>query len=88
VVLGHALPHSKGIVSLVEDVAEVLRPYGRSELLRNEQENMASSDGRIPQILDRPEVDGDLWKEQVDLAHLLLQERTRILDTLKRHRTM
>jgi hypothetical protein len=34
---------------------------------------MASSDERIPPILDLPEVDGDLWKEQVDLAHLLPQ---------------
>jgi hypothetical protein len=33
-------------------------------------------------------VDRDLRKEQVDLAHLLSQERTRILDTLQWNRTM
>jgi Retroviral aspartyl protease len=61
-VLGHALPHPKGIVALVEDVAEVLKPYGSSELLSTEQGNMASSDERTPPILDRPEVEGELWK--------------------------
>jgi Retroviral aspartyl protease len=35
-VLVHALPHQKGIVALVEDVAEVLKPYGGSELLSTE----------------------------------------------------
>jgi Retroviral aspartyl protease len=87
-VLGHALPHPKGIVSLVEDVAEVLKHYGRSELLSTEQGNTAPSDEKIPSILDRPEVDEELWKEQVDLAHLVPQERTKILDTLQRDRTM
>jgi hypothetical protein len=61
-VLGHALPHPKGIVALVEDVAEVLKPYGRSEFLSIEQGNMASGDERTPPILDQTEVDGELWK--------------------------
>jgi hypothetical protein len=85
---GACAPTPKGKVDLVEDVAEVLKPCGGSELLSTEQGNMASSDDMIPPIIDRPEVYGDLWKEQVDLAHLLPQERTRILDTLQRHRTM
>jgi hypothetical protein len=82
------LAHPKGIVALVEDVAEVLKPYGSSDILSTEQVKMKSNNERIPPILDLPEVDGDLRKGQVDLAHLLPQERTRILGTLQRHRTM
>jgi hypothetical protein len=59
---GACSPTPKGIVDLVEDVAEVLKPYGGSELLSTEQGNMASSDDMIPPIIDRPEVYGDVWK--------------------------
>jgi hypothetical protein len=39
-VLGHALPPSKGIVAIVEDVAEALKPHGSSELFSTEEGNI------------------------------------------------
>jgi hypothetical protein len=50
-VLGHALPHPKGIVALVDNVAEVLKPYGSSDILSTKQVKVTSNNERIPPIL-------------------------------------
>jgi hypothetical protein len=41
-----------------------------------------------PPLPDRPEVEGDAWKEAVQLGHLNGEERTEILNMLAKHRSM
>jgi hypothetical protein len=42
----------------------------------------------LPPLTDRPDVDGDNWKEAVQLGHLPTADRAEILDMLKKHRSM
>jgi hypothetical protein len=61
-VLGHALPHPKGIISLTSE--------------------------EPPPVTERPDVDGELWKEELDLAYLLPQQRENVFQLLAKHRKM
>jgi hypothetical protein len=41
-----------------------------------------------PAVTERPDVDGELWKEELDLAHLLTQQRETVFQLLAKHRKM
>jgi hypothetical protein len=41
-----------------------------------------------PQVPDRPDVDGETWKKDLDLAHLTPQERKNVYQMLGKHRSM
>jgi hypothetical protein len=41
-----------------------------------------------PPLPDRPDVEGDAWREAVQLGHLPGEERDEILDILAKHRSM
>jgi hypothetical protein len=41
-----------------------------------------------PPLPDRPDVEGALWKENVDLARLTPQEREKVLTMLSKNRNM
>jgi hypothetical protein len=41
-----------------------------------------------PPPRDRPDVDGDSWREAVQLGHLTGEDRDEILDMLEKHRSM
>jgi hypothetical protein len=41
-----------------------------------------------PPLPDRPDVEGALWKQDVDLAHLTPQESETVFTMLGKHRTM
>ena len=87
-ILGYAMLHPTGIVSLVEQEEEkVVRsvPTGLQVALSPEAYAMGMDPPPLP---DRPDVDGMLWKQEVDLAHLMPQEREKVLAMLSKHRTM
>jgi hypothetical protein len=92
-ILGHALPHPKGIVALAEEVRHLghLREPPGLPCLDGHADLSASppaaKESEYP-LPDRPDVDGELWKEEVDLAHLLPHERERVLRSLAKHRSM
>jgi transposase InsO family protein len=44
--------------------------------------------GFVPPIADRPDMEGELWKEDVDLNHLLPQQRSEVFRALEKHRSM
>jgi Retroviral aspartyl protease len=60
--LGHALPHPKGIIALTSE--------------------------EPPPVTERPDVDGELWKEELELAHLLPQQRETVFQLLSKYRKM
>jgi hypothetical protein len=87
-ILGYAMPHLKGIVSLVEQEAELLVknvPMGLQVALSSEDYAMGMDPPPLP---DRPDVEGALWKQYVDLAHLTLQERETVFTMIGKHRNM
>jgi hypothetical protein len=63
-ILEHALHHPKGIVAL----ADKTEPVG----------NLREPPSEHP-LPDRSDIDGELWKEEMDLAHILPHERERVL---------
>jgi hypothetical protein len=78
-VLGHALPHPTGIVALVdEDFLET--PDQPAMLLSPE-----NSESPLP---DRPDAEGELWKEDVNPTHMLPHGRESVLKLLAKHRMM
>jgi Reverse transcriptase (RNA-dependent DNA polymerase) len=98
-VLGHALPHPHRIISLVEHETPS-KSEGDFSHGPAAPESEDPRDGPPhsvvdyspyrdpPPLPDRPNVEGELWRESVDLAHLLPQERTKVFELLKKHRTM
>jgi hypothetical protein len=87
-ILGYAMPHPTGIFSLVEPEAEPLAktvPMGLQIALSPEDYAMGLDPPPLP---DRPDVEGALWKQDVELAHLTPQEREKVLTMLRKHRTM
>jgi hypothetical protein len=81
-ILGYAMPHPTAIVSLVEQEAEPLAktvPKGLQIALSPEDYAMGMDPPPLP---DRPDVEGALWKQDVDLAHLTPQEREKVLTML------
>jgi hypothetical protein len=63
-IVGHALAHPKGIVSMVD---------------------FTPND---PPTAAKPNVEGLLWKEQVDMNHLLPRQREQMFKVLESHRSM
>jgi hypothetical protein len=94
-VLGHALAHPLGIVNLAEaDLSD------RSKSVTTEWPKNVNlppvplpaveyAQGLDPPPLpDRPDVEGVLWIESVNLEHLSPESRERVLNILEKHRTM
>jgi hypothetical protein len=87
-ILGYAMPHPTGIISVVEQEAEPLVknvPLGLQVALSPEEYAMGMYPTPLP---NRPDVEGALWKQDVDLAHRTPQEREKVLTMLGKHRTM
>jgi hypothetical protein len=97
-ILGHALPHLKGIVALVDEMGSNQTPEPsfseHSEYADEERRTCKGPDEQCvrgqdpPPLPDRPEIEGDLWREDVDLALLTPQERERVFQILGKHRSM
>jgi Reverse transcriptase (RNA-dependent DNA polymerase) len=86
-ILCYAMPHPTGIVSVVEQEAEPLAKnvhLGLQVALSPEEYAMGMD---TPPLPDRPDVEGALWKQDVDLAHLTPQEREKMVTMLGKHRT-
>jgi Reverse transcriptase (RNA-dependent DNA polymerase) len=60
--LGHAIPHPKGIIALTCE--------------------------ELPPVTERPDADGELWKEELDLAHFSPQQRETVFQLVAKHRKM
>ena len=98
-ILGHAMPHPKKIVSLVEedDQDRFLPDHwkGAQDRVGHPADEVAPdyqgpyvSKKDPPPLPDRPDVLGNLWREDVDLTHLTSLERQRVFDLLQKHRNM
>jgi hypothetical protein len=89
-VLGHALPHPTAMVALIEDLDVSEDPNeGDNEHARKELSPMEHGLKRDPPPLpDRPDVEGDTWKEAVQLGQLPTADRAEILGMLEKHRSM
>jgi RNase H-like domain found in reverse transcriptase/Reverse transcriptase (RNA-dependent DNA polymerase)/Integrase zinc binding domain/Integrase core domain/Chromo (CHRromatin Organisation MOdifier) domain/Retroviral aspartyl protease len=81
-ILGHALPHPTGIVALADE-DDRRTPWGDA---REEAPYLPNNDP--PPLPDRPDVDGELWRSSVDLAHLLPLDREKVFQMLCKHRSM
>jgi hypothetical protein len=81
-VLGHALTHPKGIVAFLDD--DIEPRCGRTETPTGD----TPEGDKIPHLPDRPDVEGELWRDEVDLNHLLPHERSKVFDVLGCHRSM
>jgi hypothetical protein len=84
-ILGLALPHPTGIVTLAD--LQVTSPESDSRRSLSEAEEYALRRDPPP-VPDRPDVEGELWKEAVDLAHLTPMEREKVFGLLGKHRKM
>jgi hypothetical protein len=87
-IIGYAMPHPTEIVSIVEQEAEPLAPnvpMGFQVALSPEEYAMGMDPPPLP---DRLDVEGALWKQDVDIAHLTHQEREKVLTMLRKQRTM
>jgi hypothetical protein len=87
-VLGLALPHPTGIVALTELDPKPLAkpsPTGLQIALSPEKYAIGLDPPPLP---DRPDVEGTLWKSDLDLAHLTPQDVEKVLAMLTKHRTM
>jgi transposase InsO family protein len=89
-VLGNALPHPTGMVALIEDPDTVVLPSKeRNEGSNRETVEEANAwEKEPPPLPDRPDVEGDSWKEAVQLGHLTVEQRESILQMLAKHRSM
>jgi hypothetical protein len=56
--------------------------------LPNPKGNIALKSEEQPPVTERPDVDGELWKEELKLAHLLPQQREPVFQLLAKHRKM
>jgi hypothetical protein len=89
-VLGHALPHPTAMVALIEDPDVSEDPTdGDNERARKELSPMEYGLQRDPPPLpDRPDVEGDTWKEPVQLDQLPTADCAEILGILQKYRSM
>jgi hypothetical protein len=84
-IVGLALPHPLGIVS-VTDQEYLSSLEQESSQSRTEAEQYAAMQDP-PLLPDRPGIEGELWREDVNLTHLLPREREkffRVLGVTKR----
>ena len=102
-ILGHALPHPTAMVALIEDPevaqaetstpppSEISKDYTVGDHGRAGEELSPMEyglQGSPPPLPDRPDAEGDSWKEAVQLGHLQDESRVAILDMLAKHRSM
>jgi hypothetical protein len=101
-VFGHARPHPTSMVALIADtdvvdVPETATPppsshdftVGDQEQVREKMPPVEYGLERDPPSLpDRPNVEGDAWREAVQLGHLQGEARAEILDMLAKHQSM
>jgi hypothetical protein len=72
-VLGQALPHPTGIFALTElDPKPLAKPSPTGLQIALSPEEYAIGLDPLP-LPDRPDVEGTLWKSDLDLAHLTPQ---------------
>ena len=90
-ILGHALPHPTGIIALADDEGS----GGTYRKMSEEGPSPSPEDVAWfslrqdpPPVPDRPDVEGEIWKEDLDLAHLTPQERKNVYQMLGTHRSM
>jgi hypothetical protein len=85
-IVGHALPHPLCIVAVVdqEDFSSLDQ---ESSQARTEAEKYAAMQNPPP-LPDRPGIEGELWREYVNLTHLLPHEREKVFRVLGKHRSM
>jgi hypothetical protein len=80
-VLGHALPHPMGIVAFLD--RDIESTCGRTETpMGDTQEG-----DKVPHLPDRPDVEGELWRDEMDFNHLSPHERSKVFDVLGCHRS-
>jgi hypothetical protein len=98
------LPHPTAIAALIEDLevsnvpgTSTTPPSGALKDFTagdhgQEREELSSMEyglqGDPPPLPDRPDVEGDAWREAVQLGHLPGEDRDEILDMLAKHRSM
>ena len=102
-ILGHALPHPTAMVALIEDPevaqaetstpppSEISKDYTVGDHGRAGEELSPMEyglQGSPPPLPDRPDAEGDSWKEAVQLGHLQDESRVAILDMLAKHRSI
>jgi Reverse transcriptase (RNA-dependent DNA polymerase) len=85
-IVGHALPHPLGIVAVAykEDSSSLEQDSSKSRI---EAEQYAAMQDP-PLLPDRPGIDVELWREDVNLTRLLPHEREKVLRVLGKHRSM
>jgi hypothetical protein len=90
-ILGHALPHPTGIIALADDeesCGEYRKPPEEGQVPSATDVAWLSLRPDPPPVTDRPDVDGETWKKDLDLAHLTPQERKNVYQILVKHRSM
>jgi Retroviral aspartyl protease len=85
-IVGHALPHPLGIVA-VADQEESSSLEKDSSQAQTEAEQYAAMQ-HPPPLPDRPGIEGELWREDVNLTHLLPHEREKVFRFLGKHCSM
>jgi hypothetical protein len=85
-IVGHAIPHHLGIVA-VADQAYLSSMEQDPRKSRTEAEQFAAMQ-EPPPLADRPGIEGELWRKDVNLKHLLTHEREKVFRVLGKHRSM
>jgi hypothetical protein len=90
-ILGHALPHPTGIIALADDeesCGKYRKPPEEGQVPSATDVARFSLRQYPPPVPDRPDVDGETWKEDLDQTHLTPQERKTVFQMLVKHRSM
>jgi hypothetical protein len=77
-ILGHVLPHPTGIIALADfkgSCGTYRKPPEEGHSPSSVDVAWFSLRQDPPPVPDRPDMDGETWKEDLDLAHLTPQER-------------
>jgi hypothetical protein len=86
IIVGHALPHPLVIIAVAyqDDFSSLEQ---ESSQARTEAERYAAMQNP-PSLPDRPVIEGELWREDVNLTHLLPHEREKVFRDLGKHRSI
>jgi hypothetical protein len=83
-VVGHALPHPLGIIAVAnQECFSSLKQ--KSSKSRTEAEQYAEMQDHPP-LPDRHGIEGELWREDVNLTHLLPHELEKVFRVIDKHR--
>jgi hypothetical protein len=87
VIVGHALPHPLSIVAVADQecFSSLEQESSKSQ---TEAEKYADAMQDPPSLPDRPGIEGELWREDVNLTHLLPHEREKIFRVLGKRRSI